>query len=46
MPILVELVKIAALASLAGMLASLVLAPFAAAIVGVALLWALTVKAS
>ena len=46
MPILVELVKMAALAALVGMLFSLAFAPFTAAIIGVGVLWLLTVKAS
>jgi hypothetical protein len=45
-PILVELVKIAALAALLGMLASLVVPAFYACMIGVAAIWLLTVKAS
>jgi hypothetical protein len=45
-PILVEILKVAALAALVGMLASLIVAPFTACILGVAALWLLLVKAS
>jgi hypothetical protein len=44
--VLVELVKMAALASLAAMVAALFVAPFTAAIIGVGALWLLTVRGS
>ena len=46
MPVLVEILKMAALAALAGMLCSLALTPFWAAFVGLLAFWLLTVKAS